>query len=470
MEEDKEEHLEDLSLSDSESVMTGNIPYDSEESSSKDDNSKSDLGSIQRRSKFGWPRTSHSKRKDIESQTNKSGRESFQENQPTNQTDDSDEQEKRRIKPTRERRIITCLTLALCSICLLATLGIGILIGIATSKESGKNPTANESLTSEPSPSPTINQPTRSPTTDDLLGLLISKSFDEGASILTSGTPQRAAYEWLLQNSNLDGYSDGVKIARYALATLFYSTNGLSTWDEQIREGGWITDAPECEWASTATNQCTDGVYTSLTLDFVGVSGQIPQELGLLTGLKRLSLRSEGLGSPSVSGTLPDSIGELVDLETIRLNGNNIGGTLPSTVGQLTNIRVFLLSGNSLIGTIPSEIGNTGGNTYNFDGNQLSGKIPIELLTMQTLRSLNFDGNKLSGSIPTEIALNPSLNSLSLSGNKLVGRIPSEIGNLVTINGKSLLKIQFNHFIHLANFCVTFLLILQPVLIFQTTR
>ena len=37
MEEDKEEHLEDLSLSDSESVMTGNIPYDSEESSSEDE-------------------------------------------------------------------------------------------------------------------------------------------------------------------------------------------------------------------------------------------------------------------------------------------------------------------------------------------------------------------------------------------------------------------------------------------------
>ena len=66
MEEGKEEHLEDPSLSDSESVMTGNVPYDSEESSSEDDNSKSDLGSIQRRSMFGWPRKSQSKRKDIE--------------------------------------------------------------------------------------------------------------------------------------------------------------------------------------------------------------------------------------------------------------------------------------------------------------------------------------------------------------------------------------------------------------------
>lgn len=364
--------------------------------------------------------------------------------------DDKPIEEKPRL-PTRERKIITCLTLFLTCLCLLATLGIGIAIGLASAKDESSlsrgvdpalvpttPPTRSQTTPTVAPQAPSSNSPleTFKPTEDTLLDLLIANSFDDGATLLTAGTPQRSAYEWLSQNTNITEYADDVKLARYALATFYFSTNGPTTWDEEIREGAWMTDAPECEWATTASNQCSDNAYTSLTLDFVGVSGQIPEELALLTGLTRLSIRSEGVGSPSLSGSLPESIGMLENLETIRLNENNIGGVLPTTIGGLSNIRVFLLGGNSIGGTIPSEIGLTGGNTFNFDRNELSGKLPPELFAMETLTALNFEENSLSGTIPTEIGLNPSLNSVNFASNRLTGTIPSEIGSLVTARGK----------------------------------
>eukprot|EP00980_Cylindrotheca_fusiformis_P007642 scaffold1605_cov141-Cylindrotheca_fusiformis.AAC.5 len=346
---------------------------------------------------------------------------------------------------TRQRKIITCLTLFLTCLCLLVTLGVGIAIGLASAKDDNPSRAAAPAPTlaptrSQPAPTGPVTQPpatdspieTAGPTDATLLEFLIANSFDDGATLLVDGTPQHSAYQWLSQNKNITEYSDEVKLARYALATFYYSTNGPTTWDEEIRNGSWMTDAPECQWATTSSNQCTDGNYTSLTLDYVGVSGQIPEELALLSGLTRLSLRSEGAAASSVSGSLPESIGRLGNLETIRLNENNIGGVLPTSIGGLSNVRVFLLSGNSIRGSIPSEIGLTGGNTFNFDRNKLSGKLPNELFAMGTLTAVNFEENTLTGTIPTQIGLNPALNFVNFASNTLSGTIPSEIGKLVT--------------------------------------
>ncbi|CAJ1930823.1 unnamed protein product [Cylindrotheca closterium] len=366
----------------------------------------------------------------------------------TNTDDNSDEEEddesdddkpipERRRFLTRERKIITCLTLGLCCLCLAAALGIGIGIGLASRDihdhvvpvQSGVEPTPPPN--GNGTQSPTI-QPSPPPDTT-LLQLLIDNSFDEGSALSIEGTPQRSAYEWLSRNAELPNYTNEVKLARYALATFYFSTNGPSTWAENIRNGGWMTDVPECEWASTARNQCTGAIYSSLTLDFVGVSGEIPPELAYLTGLTRLSLRSEGAGSQSIAGSLPSTIGLLKNLQTIRLNENNIGGSLPTTIGSLTNVRVFLMSGNSLEGSIPSEIGRTMGNTFNFDRNRLTGRLPVELFRMGTLTALNFEDNTISGQIPRDIGMNPSLNSVNFSSNRLTGTIPTELGRLVTM-------------------------------------
>ncbi|KAG7354029.1 hypothetical protein IV203_003385 [Nitzschia inconspicua] len=100
----------------------------------------------------------------------------------------------------------------------------------------------------------------------------------------------------------------------------FFSTDGLTTWAPAFRDDGWVTNAPKCEWASIANNQYTNGTYTSLILDYVGVSGLLPDELPLLTELERLSVQgSDDEAIHVISGTLPESIGMLKIIQTLRL-------------------------------------------------------------------------------------------------------------------------------------------------------
>ena len=92
------------------------------------------------------------------------------------------------------------------------------------------------------SPAPTM-APTFSPAPNEIFELLAPVSFDDGASLLDASSPQSAAARWLANNTNLENYSDAQKIQRYALATLYYSTNGDNWEDKQ----NWTTDGDECE-------------------------------------------------------------------------------------------------------------------------------------------------------------------------------------------------------------------------------
>jgi hypothetical protein len=292
--------------------------------------------------------------------------------------------------------------------------------------DSPENSTPSTFMPTRPSSTPPDSQNT------ELLQFLIANSLDEGEAVLSDATPQNKAYKWLLTNAFLTIYSDEQILTRYGLATFFYATNGPTTWDSFIRDDGWLTDASECEWGSTANNQCTKGVYTSLTLDFVGVSGTIPRELGLLTALERFSVRGDGMAE-IMSGTIPDIFGSLSNMQTIRLNDNDFTGLIPASFASLKNCIVMILSGNSLIGKIPKELAETQARTLNLSHNQLSGQIPSELFTLSELKILNLQNNNLSGTIPNEIGDATSISNINFSNNQLGGSIPSEIGNLVQI-------------------------------------
>jgi hypothetical protein len=386
------------------------------------------------------------------------------------------------IEATKERKIITCLTLVVCCFCWLVMLAIGIGIGISigrrdessspkaltteppsstpvrgpsspitepsipsapttaskpTVRPSASQPTVRPVVsqpTVRPSSQPTVQpsvrptatlQPSVSPTLEPLLGLLVESSFDNGQTLLSAGTPQRDAYEWLRSSEGIDALPEAKILSRYALATFFYSTNGPTTWDPAIRNNGWMTAADECEWSSTVAAVCADGIFTSLTLDFVGISGELPLEIGHLTGLTRLSVRGNATSGETVTGTIPFSFGNLVNMETIRLDENRIGGTIPTEIGLMTNLGVFVLSGNVVGGEIPSEIGTIKGTFITFDNNEIRGKIPSELFQLTDLTTLNLQNNFLSGPLPSEIGNLANINALDLSINDLTGVIPT---------------------------------------------
>ncbi|KAI2504710.1 hypothetical protein MHU86_9727 [Fragilaria crotonensis] len=114
-----------------------------------------------------------------------------------------------------------------------------------------------------------------------------------------------------------------------------------------------------------------------------------------------------GMGeNKRMSGVLPDELFGLTGLdEYVYILGNDFVGTIPSSIGGMINLRVLVADFNSFNGTLPTEIG---------------------LCT--SLEELGLSGSDISSTIPTEIGLLRNLSALSL-GDKLQGTIPSELGN-----------------------------------------
>lgn len=131
--------------------------------------------------------------------------------------------------------------------------------------------------------------PTPSPTTQEfasLKSLIESVSFDGGASLANSSSPQFKALAWLEGNQNLEEYPDWRRIQRYVLAVFYYSTNG----NEWSQSAGWLSDDDECTWISGMTvddekPKCNaNGRWLQLIIPGSNnLNGPIPSEVALLS-------------------------------------------------------------------------------------------------------------------------------------------------------------------------------------------
>ncbi|KAA3487834.1 protein NSP-INTERACTING KINASE 2-like [Gossypium australe] len=76
-----------------------------------------------------------------------------------------------------------------------------------------------------------------------------------------------------------------------------------------------------------------------------------------------------GLGAPSqnLSGTLAPTIGNLTNLQLVRLNNNSLSGTIPSSLANMTRLSFLDLSFNNLSGPLPGLLAKT----FNIVGNPL---------------------------------------------------------------------------------------------------
>jgi len=279
-----------------------------------------------------------------------------------------------------------------------------------------------------------------------------------------SNTPQYNAYRWLVeQNANLDQYDHSTRMQRYALATLFYSTNAVKTvytlLDPPVWKNtdGWLTDLNECEqWKGVF---CTSrGQVYQISLENNGLTGALPPELillpqleildfttnllfmegpqmefmGKLTNLKTLLLDDNYI---TTNHGLPDMMQHLTNLEKVRLSYNLLDGTLnPDTLQALTRLTHLEVESNFLQGSIPKELGQMSALVYLYMRRNALEVNLQDFLTpdsnMMSLFALWLDDNQLVGSIPTEVGKLTGLGSLSMTDGALTGTIPSEIGLL----------------------------------------
>jgi Leucine-rich repeat (LRR) protein len=302
--------------------------------------------------------------------------------------------------------------------------------GSSSSSENNSADDSPPSPTQSPGPSPALSQsPSSAPTVFDVESFL-DRLVPEYSQTLaqTVGSPQEKALSWLKSDPVVEDYSNFKALQRFALATLFYATEGAD-W---VNNTGWLDfNQTECDWYSSAEEgPCSDaGQITYLSLLDNGMAGTLPDELAILTDL--LDIHFENAG---ISGTIPTRYGLLTNLSTLRLRGLPLSGSIPKELAEISNMDLLLLSANDLGGSIPTELGKLTLLTAMLaSSNLLSGSLPTELGECTQLDLLSFRTNNLTGKLPTELGRLTLLTGVSLYENLFSGEIPSELGLLENV-------------------------------------
>ena len=153
----------------------------------------------------------------------------------------------------------------------------------------------------------------------------------------------------------------------------------------------------------------------------------------------KTELRLSGLGLKQ----LPESVGQLTQLQQLLLQGNQLT-QLPESIGKLTQLTWLSLDFNQLT-QLPESIGNlTQLKALEIDSNQLT-QLPEFIGNLIQIRTLDLDNNQLT-QLPDSIGNLTQLSRLYLSDNQLT-QLPESIVNLTKLedlylNGNSALGLS----------------------------
>ncbi|KAG2325071.1 hypothetical protein Bca52824_007799 [Brassica carinata] len=144
------------------------------------------------------------------------------------------------------------------------------------------------------------------------------------------------------------------------------------------------------------------------------------------------------LSNNFLTGTIPRWLGGFF-LDILRISNNRLHGALPPSLFNIPYLWLLDLSGNSLSGTLPLRSDSDYGYILDLHNNNLTGSVPdtlwkgLVLLDLRNNRLINvvlLRGNNLTGKIPIELCGLKALRMLDLSHNRLSESIPSCINNL----------------------------------------
>ncbi|KAL0800993.1 hypothetical protein Bca101_056169 [Brassica carinata] len=134
-----------------------------------------------------------------------------------------------------------------------------------------------------------------------------------------------------------------------------------------------------------------------------------------------------------LEGEIPISLFRTPSLQLLDLSANNLSGNIPP---QANFLQVLLLQDNILSGVIQDTlIGNV--TVLDLRNNRLLGNIP-DFINTQSIRILILRGNNLTGRIPRQLLCDRlrNIHFLDLSNNRLSGSIPSCLSNTSVGMGK----------------------------------
>lgn len=185
---------------------------------------------------------------------------------------------------------------------------------------------------------------------DILVGRIGDLVTDDLRVFEDTANPQYHAMAWLAtevswdwtNTSETELLTDQFLIDRYALATLYFSTNGPNLWQAALPHPSSI-----CDWYPNAESsiQCNmNQSVTHLELNEFGLQGVLSSELGLMTNLVSLRLSDNELDS-----TIPEEYYNLASLELFSIENSLLHGTLSPSIGELSKLTVS----TRIIGALP---------------------------------------------------------------------------------------------------------------------
>ncbi|XP_010528095.1 PREDICTED: probable LRR receptor-like serine/threonine-protein kinase At1g67720 isoform X2 [Tarenaya hassleriana] len=143
-------------------------------------------------------------------------------------------------------------------------------------------------------------------------------------------------------------------------ATVIADVASLYPSAEWAEEGG--DPCLPSPWSWLECNTDTQPRIVTVKLSRMNLTGNIPSDLGKLTGLVELWLDGN-----SFTGPIPD-FSRCPNLQIIHLESNQLAGGLPSSLAKLPNLRELYVQDNLLSGTIPSGLLSKDLN-FNYSGN-----------------------------------------------------------------------------------------------------
>ncbi|XP_038970761.1 receptor kinase-like protein Xa21 [Phoenix dactylifera] len=189
---------------------------------------------------------------------------------------------------------------------------------------------------------------------------------------------------------------------------------------------------------------------SSIRVFSVGVNslgGTIPSHIGSTLP----HLRSLDMAYNAFTGLIPSSLSNASELFRIQFQSNNLHGKIPRNLGTLQNLSFLGLFGNQLEAkeaddwSFLTALTNCSKLTVLLIGNNsLSGVLPNSISNVSTdIHTLGFWNNQISGSLPSDIWNLKNLVYLDMSENLLTGNIPASLGNLNALN---VLDMSYNYF------------------------
>ncbi|MBA0775641.1 hypothetical protein Gotri_010759 [Gossypium trilobum] len=200
--------------------------------------------------------------------------------------------------------------------------------------------------------------------------------------------------------------------------------------------GSWKESDSACKFYGVTCDPVSGNV-TEISLAGKSLSGEISLSISMLNSLETLYLPLN-----SISGELPDQINHCSNLRVLNISWNKMVGIIPDLSG-LKSLEILALA------EIPESIGNLKNlNTLYLRNSNLVGQIPESVFELKALQILDLSWNNISGNIPNSISKLKNLNQIELFFNNLTGefsgQFPANFGRFSPLISIDISENQFS--------------------------